>query len=362
MASINRTARARGLVALPVLLLACEPDAPTFPNRNVSQRSISASGMTPADSASYLLDSPENRTASTAAAVTSISLLAGDSLLISVVSTDCSGNPETVTVYGVISSIVASSSCATLPGTVVKVGPATTNGTVSFKATHQSYGEGPSGQVSGFFPDFTVGMNDGYGDTDYNDVVISVHVIFHCPPTSDPILNTDSVRLGLSDALIRSNPNAQPGSGLKREYGGIIWRAPDGHIYTQLVFDPNSTECTYDPQVLQQAAGSPPIDSSEALATFHTHPSGNFETTYGCPGFAQSPNDGKVPAKAFPDNPASGGGSVDGDWKSLSGYPMYVITKTNRIYRLDPQWASNPSQNPNKWNIGGLHGCPVLLP
>ena len=362
MAKLNHTVRGVFLVALPLLLIACEQDGPTLPNRGVAKSGISASGMTSADSVDFLVNSQESQTTFSVAAVTSISLLAGDSLLVTVVSTDCSGDPETVRAYGVISGTLASSSCATLPGTVVKVGPATTNGTVSFRATHQSFGEGPSGQVSGFFPNFTVGMNDGYGDTDYNDVVISVQVIFHCPPTTDSVLNTDSVRLGLSDALIRSNPNATPGTGLKREHGGIIWRAPDGHIYTQLVFDPNSTECTYDPKVLIPAALSPPIDSSEALATFHAHPSGNFEITYGCPGWAQTPNDIRPPAKAFPDDPASGGGSVDGDWKSLSGYPMYVITKTNRIYRLDPQWISNPSQNPNKWDISGLHGCPVLIP
>jgi hypothetical protein len=214
--------------------------------------------------------------------------------------------------------------------------------------------------VSGFFPNFTVGMNDGYGDTDYNDVVISVQVVFHCPPTTDSILDIDSVRLGFTDAMIRSNPNATPGTGQKREHGGLIWKAPDGHYYTQLVFDPNATECTYNTSVLVAAAANPPIPSSQMMAMFHTHPSKNFETTYGCPQWAQTPNDGKIPARAFPDDPTSGGGSP-GDWSQLFGFSMYVITKTDRIYRLDPEWIANPGWNPNKWNIAGLHGCPVII-
>lgn len=175
------------------------------------------------------------------------------------------------------------------------------------------------------------------------------------------MLNDDSVRLGFSDALIRSNPNATPGSGLKQEYGGLIWRAPDGHLYTQLVYDPDATECTFDTNRLVDAAAFPPIDSSNVIAMFHTHPSANFEPTYGCPSWAQTPGDGKQPAPAGPDNPAAGGGS-DADWKQLFGYQMYVITKTNRIYRLDEQWKSNRSRNPNKWDISGSHGCPVLIP
>jgi hypothetical protein len=114
-------------------------------------------------------------------------------------------------------------------------------------------------------------------------------------------------------------------------------------------------------QTLSNAAGITPPDSSQVVSFFHTHPSLDNEPTYGCVGWAQTPNDGKKVALALPDDPGSGGGSP-GDWAGLSGYSAYVITKSNHVYRLDPQWASNRSQNPNNWNLQGLHQCPVLIP
>jgi hypothetical protein len=181
-----RTSR---LIAIAFLFAACERDSTPLPTGAKELKRTSASGMSSTDSAAFL-QSPQDgeSTLSALATVTTISLEAGDSIYVTVESTDCSGDPETVNVYGVISGVVASGPCPTLPGTQVKLGPASTAGTVSFKATHQSYGQGPSGSVSGFYPNLTVGMNDGYGDTDFNDVVISVQVIFHCAPTADSVL------------------------------------------------------------------------------------------------------------------------------------------------------------------------------
>jgi hypothetical protein len=82
------------------------------------------------------------------------------------------------------------------------------------------------------------------------------------------------------------------------------------------------------------------------------HPSLKNAPAYGCTNWAQTPNDGKKVALALPDDPGSGGGSP-GDWSALSGYSAYVITKSSRVYRLDPQWATNRSQNPNKWSLQG---------
>jgi murein DD-endopeptidase MepM/ murein hydrolase activator NlpD len=109
-----------------------------------------------------------------ATVVTTLQLQPGDWLLATVTSTDCSGDPESVNVGGVISGMVFSGSCLTLTGTQRVIGPATAYGTVYFTATHPSYGTGPRGQVTGTEPDYSVGLNDGYGDTDYNDVVLSV--------------------------------------------------------------------------------------------------------------------------------------------------------------------------------------------
>ena len=60
-----------------------------------------------------------------ATVVTTLQLQPGDWLLATVTSTDCSGDPESVNVGGVISGMVFSGSCLTLTGTQRVIGPAT---------------------------------------------------------------------------------------------------------------------------------------------------------------------------------------------------------------------------------------------
>ena len=104
-----------GLVVLSLssVLSSCDQTTSTVPE-TASPRRVSASGMTSADSVAFVAEFPGGSPA--LATVTTISLEAGDSILVSVQSTDCSGNPETVNVYGVISGVVVSGSCLTLPG------------------------------------------------------------------------------------------------------------------------------------------------------------------------------------------------------------------------------------------------------
>ena len=182
-----------------------------------------------------------------------------------------------------------------------------------------------------------------------------------CPPTGDPVLDTKAVRDGLKQALANSNPNATPGSGQKREHGGIVWRDANGNFYTQEVPDPNATECSFHTTVF---ASVPIPPGAQAEAFYHTHPSGKFEPTYGCgSGWAAYPGDGLRPAAADPDDPKAGGGSPL-DWKqheTPGDFPDYVITKTGRVYKLDNQWYNNRSKNPNKYSTDTM-GCPVKQP
>lgn len=178
-----------------------------------------------------------------------------------------------------------------------------------------------------------------------------------CPPVGDSLLDAPAVNHGLKDALRNSNPDATPGTGQKKEIGGYIWKALDGRYYTQEVADPTATECTYNIQPLPVA----PESGSSAVGKFHTHPSAPGEAAYGCLGWAQTPDDGLPPAKADPDRPKSGGGSDD-DWAATSDtYPVYVITKTNRVYKLDQQYANNRPKNPLKWELDSYPGCPTKL-
>ena len=53
------------------------------------------------------------------------------------------------------------------------------------------------------------------------------------------------------------------------------------------------------------------------------------------------------------------GGGSNADWTSgtSDGFPMYVITKDGRIYRLDPDTPrSARKNNPNKWDLNDPAG------
>ena len=99
------------------------------------------------------------------------------------------------------------------------------------------------------------------------------------------------------------------------------------------------------------------------MGTYHTHPSSTNEPTYGCPGFSQVPGDGLPVPKADPNSPVAGGGSTD-DWNMTNqGFPVYSITKTGRIYRLDPNTpVADRGKNPNKWELNSNAGCPTVIP
>lgn len=161
------------LASTLILLAACGKDVLTVPTG-----SSKPPGSAPAHAFIDSTGKVSGATgAVTATGVTTIALKAGDKVTVTVISNECSGNPETVKMYGIISGVIASGSCAGgLVGQRVTIGPASTDGTVYFTATHQVFGEGPAGNVTGADPNYNVGLNDGYGDTDFNDVIITVQV------------------------------------------------------------------------------------------------------------------------------------------------------------------------------------------
>lgn len=307
-----------GLVVLSLssVLSSCDQTTSTVPE-TASPRRVSASGMTSADSVAFVAEFPGGSPA--LATVTTISLEAGDSILVSVQSTDCSGNPETVNVYGVISGVVVSGSCLTLPGPTVQLGPAAVAGTVSFRATHQSYGQGPSGQVSGSFPYFTVGMNDGYGDTDYNDVIISVQVIFHCAPSGDAILDLPDFR-SRYDSLMKIS-KVDSAVGRRQEWG------------MRVVLDPNSPSgmSVNWPEFQGGPCGVELSWDNSTIALIHSHPYFDNEL---------SPCTAPVPYISD----WNGGGSPE-DWavpkRPYSATPQW-------IFRFDPAVAERDRWK-NKW-------------
>lgn len=336
----------------------CEKDTIVVPKRSVRSTTIL---MTSADSAAYIASLSGSSQIMTISSATTIPVSMGDSIDVYISSTECSGNPETVNVFGVFNSTIAAGACAALPGTFVTLGPAASSGDIFFTATHQQYGQGPPGNVESITTNqWRVGINDGFGDTDFDDVVLWVYG--KCAPSGDSVLDSKEVREGFGKGRAHSKEDAAPGMGEKKERGGVVWRAPDGHYYTTEVDDPTATECHW--AVASTIGAQPTIPGSIAVAYWHTHPHIKNEPVYGCSGgYAQTFGDGKFVPTADPDDPLMGGGSPS-DWSDQqhpAAFPVYIPTKTNRVYRLDHQWYSNPSQNPNKWAMNPA-GCAVRIP
>ena len=205
-------------------------------------------------------------------------------------------------------------------------------------------------EITPFSPLYLPG---GYNAIQTYDVTLAEGTVAPCDSTGDPILDASNIVPSLQNALKQSNPDATPGSGVKKEQGGAIFKRPDGTYFTFAALDPNATECHFD---LTKISLTPPVSDSGAIlvAVYHTHPSGTNEPTYGCTPVkgkpqAQTRNDGLPVPKAAPNT--NGGGSPD-DWGAANqGFPQYVINKDGYLWRLDPGVAeSDRRRNTNKWN------------
>ena len=311
------------------ILTACGRDAPSVNEPAVADSKGPKALLTAADSAAAIAAAGEATTFA-AATVTSITLNAGESIVVTVLSTECSGDPETVKVYGAISTVVASAPCGSLPGTQITLGPASTSGTISFRATHSFYGEGPNGQVTGSSPEFTVGMNDGYpGDTDFNDVVISVRI--SCPPANDRILDNVNFANRLDSAMKLSNLNAPLGSRKEAWFFAYQDSTVPGGIRFGFPTIIGSTECT--------STIDAPLDPT-IIAAIHTHPhfkKDNMELGCGVKG-----------AKKY--DPEANGGGSDKDWAYQRQFGIDVYAISPQMAHLLPRSSTAPLiPNPYKW-------------
>lgn len=232
-------------------------------------------------------------------------------------------------VSGVISGLVASGSCPGLVGTQITLGPATTSGTVSFKATHSSYGVGPAGQVSGSSGNYTVGMNDGYpGDTDYNDVILSIAV--SCPPANDSILDHPDFKSRFDSLMKLSNISAPVGS--RNEWAFNVYRDSTSAGGIRLGQPTASgSECGMNMPA--------PIDPT-IMAVVHSHPhfkGDNMVTACG-------------KQNAIPYNPGANGGGSEKDWAYQRQFGIDVYAITPEESHLLPRGSVAPLvPNPYRW-------------
>lgn len=202
----------------------------------------------------------------------------------------------------------------------------------------------------GTWPDYTVYVEDGYGDGDYNDNILTVHFTPPtCPPSGDSVLDDPVARRQFRDALLASNPNAPPGSGQKQEHGGVVWERSDGTFLLQDIPDPNANECTWH---LPPGTPTPPEPGLVAKATWHTHAYKTQQPVYGCQPssqWSQTPGDHKPVPKLDPN--ANGGGSLE-DWMAADATAdMYIINNGGKLWKLISH--TPPPQrmfNNNHWN------------
>lgn len=201
------------------------------------------------------------------------------------------------------------------------------------------------------------------GDTVTVQTIYNVTFTPACPPSGDPLLDNAAFRQELRDALARANPTGAPGTGVIKEQGGWVWEMPDGTLRITPYSDPNATQCT-----MNIGAGidfTRPDPGARAIAFYHTHPTKNGGSVYGCPTpsggtpLAQTLNDGLPVPKAHTDDPTTGGGS-DADWMASDRYAAsdYIVTVTGHVYRIDPGIdPAKRQQNRKKWNFPKANGC-----
>jgi hypothetical protein len=189
----------------------------------------------------------------------------------------------------------------------------------------------------------------GYGND--SQVRITSFEVKPCPPTSDPVLDDPDVKRDLEAELVASRGNG--GALTKQEHTGWIYQWQNTQDYfVHPEQDPGATDCGNTIRAPQGVSGAVPV------RPYHTHPSYNGETLFGCGGGPQIADR----------SPQWGGGSVK-DWAAAQSGSMYVVSydklgQPGKVYRLDPSLASSKKlwgTNPNKWQFDS-NRCLQKLP
>ncbi len=187
--------------------------------------------------------------------------------------------------------------------------------------------------VTGEFPHFTVHMDDGMADRDYDDVVLSVRIVpSDCNLLADPGAVTDSllmdpaVQQGMKDLWRDSNPLAPLDE--RREQGGYIARETATGELSVVPYasnlSPAACTATLDGAEMQAIAAN----GKMVVGYFHTHP---FQ--YGDP-LPPGGTCGEVqadPDAFFADGPSK----PDKAAQKQSPWPSYIVDRRH-IHRLRP--------------------------
>ncbi len=114
-----------------------------------------------------------------------VTVHAGETAIITIVSAECAGIGDVLTVSGTLSGTVSTDACRDVGATLV-VGPAGADGFLEFVLLDQRFGSGTF-LFFGNHPNFTVLMEDGFGDGDFNDAVLSVTLVTSCEYSVTPL-------------------------------------------------------------------------------------------------------------------------------------------------------------------------------
>lgn len=155
-------------VSAALLLLGCEGESPT--TRALSTVSTNEAAH---DSAAFLASRSE-RIQQVQPLASGVEIFAGDQVTIIVTTAECASQGTVLSVSGPVSGIISSDACRGT-GASVTLGPSPADGHLSFVMDDPRFGPGAF-QYSGSYPSYTVYMEDGYGDGDFNDAVLSVEM------------------------------------------------------------------------------------------------------------------------------------------------------------------------------------------
>lgn len=204
----------------------------------------------------------------------------GDTVVVTITSAECSGVGDIMQVGGTVSMIVSSDACTGVGAT--QTGIASTAGNLTFALTDPRFGSG-SWRVSGTYPDLIVQMEDGFGDGDYDDNVLSVHLGRRpCPPTGHPILDNAMNREKFDSSFQASNPRGPQTQ--RKEHIRAGYKFPDGHVESIDLNPPSATNCDIPTLFL------PLTNGAGKLAWFwHSHPFAPGEIVAQCGNVILSP-------------------------------------------------------------------------
>lgn len=107
-----------------------------------------------------------------------VTIHAGESAVMTITSAECASIGSVLTVSGALSGTISTDACRDV-GASLTLGPAAADGLLFFEHNDPRFGPG-SFQFTGTHPSFTVFMEDGFGDGDFNDSVISVEILTAC--------------------------------------------------------------------------------------------------------------------------------------------------------------------------------------